>query len=173
MSPGQIIQQEKFSLMTKFLVPLALFMNEVHKYQNRGKTGYHKLFSMNYREALAGQYPDFRIDHRRIRLTTGSLAGHSGIHVSCGQKGFLDFHWEDNSRDGQHADQCDLLYLAFYNEEEKCWEIKINMALRLDGFLTIRTGNQPGNRLQVYSGFISADGQRVSNSRYLGMINLL
>jgi len=173
LSPAQIIQREKFSLMTKFLAPLTSFMNETHKYYIYRKTGYSKHFSLNYHEALIGEYPDFAIDYRRIRLTTGSLAGHSGIHVSCGQKGFLDFHWNDNSCSGQGAYPCDRLLLAFYDEDEKCWEIKNEMALRMDGFLTIQMGNHRGNRLQVYTGFTSPDRQRVSKSQYLGMINVL
>jgi hypothetical protein len=172
-STEQKIQREKFSLMTKFLSPLASFINEVHKYHNHRKTGYSKLFPLNYREALTGQYPDFGIDHHRIRLTTGSLSGPVQMHVYCSGRGVLNFNWKDNSCGERDSSPFDLLYLAFYDEDKKSWEIRKNIALREDNFLTIHMDDHRGNLLQIYSGFISGDKRRVSNSHYLGMINVL
>ena len=172
-TPAQIIQRKRFSLMTKFLAPLTSFMNEVHKYHFYRKTGYSKLFSLNYREALTGQYPDFAIDYRRIRLTTGSLSGPVQMHVYCSGRGVLNFNWKDNSCDERDSSPFDLLYLAFYDEDKKIWEIRKNIALREDIFLTIHLDDHRGNLLQIYGGFISADNRRVSNSHYLGMINVL
>ena len=171
-SKEQTIQRGKFSMMTKFLSPLCPFINEVHEKSYRGEPRYHKLFSLNYRKALKGEYPDFSIDYRLLQLTTGALSGIQGIHVNCDKDACLDFHWDDNSNYYMGAHPWDRLYLAFYNEDKKCWEIKINMALREDAFVTTNMSSHRGDRLQIYAGFTSPYKRQVSNSMYLGMIKI-
>lgn len=171
-SMEQTIQREKFSMMTRFLAPLRPFMNEVHKYIYRNENRYYKLFSLNYHEALKGDYPDFFIDFRNVILTTGSLSGIYQTQVSCNKQAALDFHWINNSGDYSHAHHWDSLYLGFYDEYTKCWEFMINVAAREDEFVTIDMGFHRGNCLHVYAGFISEDKRRITNSKYLGAIKI-
>ncbi len=72
---AQMIQRKKFSIMIKFMSPVASFMNDVHKNKTRGKYCSNKLFSSNHREAVMGEYPYFTIDYRRFQLTAGTLSG--------------------------------------------------------------------------------------------------
>ena len=169
---GQIIQREKFSMMIKFMSPVAPFMNEVHKNKSRNKYYSNKLFSANHREAVMGDYPDLAIDYRRFQLTAGTLSGPCRMHLSCDPDAFLNFHWIDNSRDYTGAHPLDRLYLALYDEKEKRWELIVNTALREDIFVSIDMSNHRGNQVQVYAGFISVDKRNVSNSQWLGMIKI-
>jgi hypothetical protein len=176
MGPGtaeQIIQREKFSLMTKFMSPVAPFMNEVHKNKNCGKYYSNKLFSTNHREAVMGKYPEIAIDYRRFQLTAGTLPCPAMMNISCDQDAFLNFHWDDESNRLSTAHPLDRLWLAFYDGDRKCWEIQTNSALRGDIFISVDMKNHRGNQVHVYAGFISVDKRKVSNSPYLGEIKIL
>lgn len=170
---AQMIQRKKFSTMTKFMSPVASFMNDVQKNKTRGKYCSNKLFSANHREAVIGAYPDFTIDYRRFQLTAGILSGPRVMHVICDQDAFLNFHWDNQSNYNPDSHPLDRLYLAIYDEEEKNWEMIVNAALREDIFISLDMSNHQGNQLQVYAGFISVDKRKVSNSQYLGMIKIL
>ena len=157
--------------MTKFLSPLKPFITGVHRYSYRYGKGFSKLFSANYSDALKGEHPDLFIDYSRVQLTKGSLPGICKPQVSSNKQTFLDFHWKNNSNEN-NGGQLDRLYLAFYNEDRKRWEIAINVALREDEFVTMDMSNHQGNSLHIYAGFISPDKRRISNSQYLGMIKI-
>jgi Family of unknown function (DUF6266) len=170
---AQLIQRKKFSTMTRFMSPVASFLNDVHKNKTRGKYSCNKLFSANHQEAVTGEYPWFTIDYRRFQLTAGTLPGPREMHVSCDPDAFMNFHWEDQSNRNSDAHPFDRLYLAIYDEEEKNWELIVNAALREDVFISVDMKNHRGNQVQVYTGFISADKRKVSNSQYLGGIKIL
>jgi hypothetical protein len=110
---AQIIQREKFALVSKFLQPVGSFMTQVHKKAFKVMTGYNKLFSLNIQEIVTGEYPDFRIDFSKVLLTRGSLSNVRGVMITPLRTGYLVFRWRDDSGCG-NALASDKLYMTFY-----------------------------------------------------------
>jgi Family of unknown function (DUF6266) len=166
---AQMEQRQKFSIGVKFLAPLRDFMNQMHKRTIRGISGYDKLSSANMTTMITGSYPDFSIDYNKVRLTTGSLPGVNNPSISCTDGGVLIIRWNDNSSNGS-ARYSDRIYVAFYDKESETWLIREQIAERGDGGKRLDMPAFRGKLLQVYIGLSSADGLRVSDSLYLGMI---
>jgi Family of unknown function (DUF6266) len=171
-SPARVVQMTKFSLVTKFLSPLSQFMNLAHKKNFKTMTAYNKLWSLNMNQIIAGAWPDLRIDYRKVIVTTGSLPRPHEATVACARSGHLVLSWS-NDFDCGSARSDDQLYVAVYNEETKTWKVFENIATRIDGSWILDMKAFRCCRLQTYIGFISADGLRVSDSQWLGMINVL
>src|ERR1700676_3571729 len=68
-SPVRIAQMAKFGLLTKFLSPLSRFMNQAHKKTFKNISVYNKLCSLNMKEIVTGDYPDFKIDYHKVVVT--------------------------------------------------------------------------------------------------------
>lgn len=170
---AQKVQRKKFSLMIKFLSPLVPFIRELQSVQKFGKPGYGRIISRNHKQVIGGTYPNFVIDFRQLQISAGSLGIPTSIKVSCDGKGVLNFRWRNDYSYLDHSNPSDRLWLACYDEDEKSWEIMKEAGFRRDENIKINFKRHRTNRLQVYAGFISFDCKRVSNSRYLGMINVL
>jgi hypothetical protein len=171
-SPARTAHMAKFTMLTKFLSPLSHFMNQVHKKNFKGKSGYNKLCSLNMKEIVTGSYPDFKIDYYKVVVTKGPLKQPDDATVACARPGKLVFTWNE-SNDHHYEMSTDFVYIAIYDDEIKCWKIFENAATRKDGKCTLNLTEHRGHPVQSYIGFIAHDGLRVSNSQYIGMINVL
>jgi Family of unknown function (DUF6266) len=171
-SPAQLTYRAKFGMVTRFLQPLRQFMNEAHKKSFKTPNAYFKLWSLNMQQIVQGEYPDFSIDYRKVLVTKGTLRGPADATVACARTGKLVFTWRE-SVDDDHGTALDRVYTTIYDDETKSWRISENAAIRKDGKCTLDITKFRGYPVQTYIGFISADGLRVSNSQYLGMVNVL
>jgi len=170
--PAQIEQRVKFGMAVKFLKPLAPFMNRIHGKCFKNMSGYNKLCSLNMKQIITGAWPDFRIDYRQVKLTVGHLPRAVNATIALEKKSRIAVQWEAGLYH-DHALPTDQLYLAFFEEESKKWKVLENIATRKDDRIVMDMVEYRCCRLQFYTGFISENGIRVSNSQYLGMINIV
>src|ERR1700676_2621261 len=131
-SPVRIAQMAKFGLLTKFLSPLSRFMNQAHKKTFKNISVYNKLCSLNMKEIVTGDYPDFKIDYHKVVITKGSLMAPNDATVACARPGKLVFTWNE-SIDHHNEQATDHVYITVYDEEIKCWNVFENAATRQDG----------------------------------------
>jgi hypothetical protein len=163
----QLEQRAKFKLMTNFHQPLTDFLKITYKVYNRNKTGYQKAFSENYHNALKGAHPSYSIDYSKVKLAKGSLQNASDLTLHSPEPGKLILSWPENDNCWGSLNS-DLLWVAVYNEKLNQWIYEFKCAERYKHFFRMDLTPFSGVRVQVYIGFVSADGKQVSHSYYAG-----
>jgi Family of unknown function (DUF6266) len=170
-SPLQLQQHAKFRLMNAFLNPLVSLLNLTFNNLAFEMTGYNKAFSYNVKNAIAGVYPEYNIDYHMVLISRGDLPNITMPSVTSSEPGILKFSWTDNSGKGK-AKPTDMAFVAVFNEEKKQWINKLNLSMRSSGDCSIDVTKLFAKQVHCYIGFISEDGKEVTDSIYIGMINL-
>ncbi|MFI5205410.1 MAG: DUF6266 family protein [Candidatus Paceibacterales bacterium] len=169
---AQLKQMAKLSLMTKFVHPLTDLLNKTYRDVGNRMSSFNKTLSYNMRNAVSGQYPAFTINYPRVVLGIGDLLNVDDASVHSETKGELRFDWTDNSGEGS-AESTDRVFAAVYCESLKQWVTGYGGPMRNAGSYRLDVAQFGGNAVQTYIGFLSADGQSVSNSLFTGQVNIL
>jgi len=171
-SPLQAQQHVKFSLMNKFLGPIIPFLNITNKTDNPDLSGYNKAFSYNVKNAISGEYPDLVINYEMALLTRGDLPNIKQSEALSQSPGKITFSWTDNSGSGQ-ARSNDRAFVAIYCPEiANGWVYKLDLAERSAGSFLFDVANFTGHLVHSYMGFLSASGNEVSDSLYIGPVQI-
>jgi hypothetical protein len=170
--PAQLAQQAKFGLMIKLLRPLSSLVKQTYDTSPAEMTGINKAFSDNIRNAIAGVYPAFTVDFSKLVLSKGILPNAGTPVAASTVAGKLAFTWTDNSGTGD-ALASDMAFVAVFNEALNRWIFSQNTAARNAGTFTLDVSAFSGKPVQTYIGFISADGNSVSDSLFTGQVNVL
>ena len=164
---SQLEHQAKFLMMANFLRPLYDFLKITYKVYNRNKTGYQKAFSENYRAALTGTHPSLSIDYTKVRLANGTLPNLVDPSIHSSEPGKLILSWSETEGWGSSMSS-DKLYIAIYSEKLNRWIYRFSCAERYKRICRVDVSAFTGTRVQVWLGFVSADGKRVSDSLHAG-----
>ena len=170
-NPALQQQQAKFALMVKFLQPLSLLLNDTHDTLPDDMTGFNNAVSENLRNAITGIYPALTIDYSKVVLSKGVLQNVSAIAATSTAAGKLSFTWTDNSNGKTLA--TDTAFVAAYCADLNRWIYFEQAAPRNAGTYSLDVTAFSGKAVQTYIGFVSADGQTVSNSLFTGQVNVL
>ena len=164
-------QHAKFSLMNKFLAPIIPFLNETKKTVDIDLTGYNKAFSYNVKNAIAGDYPELIIDYNMVLLSRGDLPNVKSSQAESLSPGQITFHWINNSGTGLALPN-DKSFIAVYCEELNDWIYGLDLSVRSDGNHRFDVVKFSGCLVQAYIGFLSANGNEVSDSLYIGAVQV-
>jgi Family of unknown function (DUF6266) len=171
-TPGQLAQRAKFSLMMKFLSPICDFIGLANKNLPHNISAFSKIFSLNVRNAITGNYPACAIDYSKVILSMGRLPQAATPSVDSVAPGKLVFTWADNSGHGG-AQASDKAFIAVFSEGLKIWILKPEAAMRKnDGYILAEPAFRRKS-VHCYIGFISEDGNRASTSLYARMVKVL
>jgi hypothetical protein len=165
--PGMGIEfQVKTLLMIKFMRPLRNFTEQMQNVSTK------KMLKENIRNAFRNDHYKFRIDYSKLIFTKGNLPVAPRMSVSSPKAGKLVFRWTDDSGIGRSR-ASDQLFVAIFNCTSKLWILRHHAAKRSEGFCSVHIKTASSKRLQTYVGFVSTDGLKVSDSLYLGEVNVL
>jgi len=136
--------------------------------------------SYNRKHALKGQYPNIEIDYTKVLLSTGNLHGLRGCDVVLqgdAQEGFaLCFTWNVLVEDQAWCSGNDQVMLMAYCPEaegrERAW-FNLYGAMRHKGQDVLELPSVfTGKFVEVYVAVVAADRMRVSESRYVGRLEV-
>ncbi|MBB2148607.1 DUF6266 family protein [Pedobacter gandavensis] len=134
----------------------------VHNAHNLA-TSYHK------KEALKGEYPNISIDYSKVMLSKGVMPETKDLKIEKVDGG-LEISW-----DPKHYDELrhnDSVMVMICTPEAKRDQDYLNVARRSEGKCFIPMYEEALNQqIEPYISFISADGERISDSVYLGNLN--
>jgi Family of unknown function (DUF6266) len=171
-SPLQVQQHVKFSLMNRFLGPIIPFLNVTNKTDNPDLSGYNKAFSYNVKNAFSGSYPDLVINYEMVLLTRGDLPNVKHATAESSPIGNIRFSWTDNSGSGQ-ARSGDKAFVAIYCPEiANGWVYALDLAERSAGHFLFDVAGFNGHLIHAYLGFLSANGNEVSDSMHVGPVQI-
>jgi len=164
-------QRAKFKLMSDFLRPLKDLLNQTFKQTSVGMTCFNKAFSVN-KLAITGNYPSIAIDYPQILLSKGRLPFGEPPTISSPESGKLLLTWKTG--DGIDKDlTTGSAFIAAYQEELKRWII--GQYIINDGITHCILDVEPfaGKPVQTYIGFLSKNGKKTSESRYMGVVHVI
>jgi len=164
-------QQAKFKLISGFLRPLNDLLKQTFEQSAVGMSWFNKALSENM-SAITGNYPALTIDYSRIVLSKGRLPLGEPPAISSPEAGRILLTWKIG--DGIDKDlTAGTAFIAAYQVELNRWifgQYAIN-----DGITSCILEVEPftGKAVQTYIGFISKTCPGKSESRYMGLIDIL
>ena len=165
-SEAQLKQRGKMQQANTFLKPLKEFLKIGFVERKPTQNPYQAATSALMRTAFV----DNELVYSRARVTEGSLCPPAQNRVSLSDHVAI-FKWDDNSGDVE-AKATDQAVILIYNPEKQLaiWEIK--KETRKDKYCLHLIDSQHLGCYQVYMAFINKKRDKISNSNYLGAIEL-
>lgn len=165
---GQVNQRNKFTISLEFLQPNIDFIKIGYKNFANKKSEFNAAMSYVLNNGISGLAPDFEVDYQNALLSRGTLAGAIDGSTDLGVSGEVSFSWTDNSA-GANANADDKAMLLVYNPAKKESTYILDGAERsTEQEVVSIPSSYAGDEVQLFIAFITADGERVSNSVYLG-----
>jgi hypothetical protein len=164
-------QKARFVLMTKFLRPLTDLFNQTFQNSAFGMSCYNKAFSENS-QAISGDYPAIAIDYPRIVLSKGRLPFGEPPTISSHEEGKLLLSWKTGDGIDRQLTSGSA-FIAAYSEELSRWIFAQYPISESQSSCLLDVGPFKGKSAQTYIGFISKSCKKVSESRYMGAVNIL
>ena len=167
-SKKQLEQQARFKLMSDFLHPIQDLLNETFGLRAKGMTGINKALSFNVVQAIMGASPNFAIDYSKVQVSRGSLPLVGSASCTSPAAGKLTFTWVDVD-----VEEGDLVFVVAYSPDRNRWIYLFDAAPRTAKTCTLDVTGLSGSPMQTWLGIFSADGRKVSNSLYTGVVTVL
>src|SRR5690606_14162994 len=117
MSEEQLIQQARFGLLTRFLMPLTPMVRVGYgQIQSDRATPMNVAIQQNLNRAVTGTYPDFSLDYAAVRISEGRLVGGGSVSAEV-DAGVLTVNWSTGVNDLMDSNEDDLVYILLFQPE--------------------------------------------------------
>lgn len=166
----QLLQREKFTLVTEFLNPINSVVGRYFGNNNGDKTRRNQAMSYLLKEAVTYVEPNLIWEFNKVQISRGDLLGLNVASATAGTGHSVDINWTDNSGQGD-AESTDKLVVVLYEETTKTTVHALNAGSRSQ-----ETGNVivpaflTGLTVQVWATFASTDDKLYATSQYLGTV---
>ena len=167
----QLANYQAMAVTTKLLKFMGSFIKLGYGLQAKGTvhnphnlaTSYHK------KHALKGEYPNISVDYSKVLLSKGVLPETKDLQAKKVENG-LEITWDTAYR--EHLAPNDSVMVMICCPETGMDRQHLNVARRSEGKCFIpMTEKALKEQIEPYISFISADGERLSDSIYLGNLN--
>ena len=175
---NQLIAQARFAVVNEFITTVNHFTNVGFKPKSRktpGRTANNEAMSANLKRVVTGEYPDFSIDYAKIVLSEGKLPLPEEVNVVF-ENGSLKYTWQNQPWIVYPDTQDQCMLLAYFPESDRAaYTVSSNRRSEQQDSLHLHLNPQnmpPETYTEVYIAFVSDDRENVSDSLYLGRIEL-
>ena len=167
----QLKQQSKFAMAVNYLRPIKDVLNI--GFADKKQTtlsGYNLGVKSFLSKNIKGEYPEYTVDFSTMVISKGSLNSFLGLKMVVEDEQ-LKFAWKTNIN-GLNSFIDDILIFVIYNETQNMY-LLFDEALRADLSYTSEIGTAfNGNTIHTWAFGISRDQTAVSNTQYLGTIDI-
>lgn len=171
-TPGQVEQRTKFSTVLSFLQPMTDFLKTGFKLYSTGMTQFNAAMSYNLNNAVTGTSPNFEVNYAAALVSRGNLTGAVNANAASTIAEQLDIAWLDNSNSGSAmANDKSLIVVLNTSRNEAIFTTSGPLRSAATATLPVPAEYSAEN-VEVFLGFISEDGTKVSNSLYLGSVTI-
>lgn len=169
----QLLQQMKFSMVSRFLQPLKGIQNRFFGIKSGDRSRVNMAASYTMREAVEviDNIPELAFS--KVLITKGDLTGFQNISATALRNSQLKIQWEDNSAQGS-ASATDLVSVVCFSNDLNMFEIYEDLVPR-SGVTTEVTlpSYLAGEEVQVWAYLHNKKQTAASNSFYLGAHTVL
>jgi hypothetical protein len=171
---AQSEQSLKLGLVTHFLSHFREYVKIGFEKKKGKNPGFQVAVAHNLKYAVTGSYPDFKIDYKKVSLSEGELDMAWGTTLTLTGKNEVHVTWEVPDTSKIKLTGQDRACLILYSEKlNRVSQVVKKTYTRADfeikaGFPAIfREGT-----FHIWIFFIGVDGKSVSNTRYVGAVDL-
>lgn len=161
--------RQKVKVISAFLNPIMEFIAVGYELEVRRLKRHpqNPAFSFIHEFGLAGRYPRFRINFKKVLLSRGTMPIPTGVHVAKTEEG-LNFSWGLQEKvNGTHwSDQ--VMLMAYFPKLRKAVYLTAGACRYKENDLLPIFDIPRGNAVETYIAFIANDRKTISNSLYLG-----
>ncbi|WP_316750747.1 DUF6266 family protein [Pedobacter gandavensis] len=126
--------------------------------------------SFNKKHALKGEYPNIKVDYNKVLLSQGVLALADDLKMVKTATG-IEISWNPDC-ERNHKSYDDSVMIMICHPESNSGHEYLNIARRSEGRCFIGLGARDiHQQVEAYIAFRSADGEKISDSAYLGNLN--
>ena len=168
-TPAQLANQQKFKFIHGLLRPLRPYITVGFHHLATDVMEINLAFSIAYRKAISGTYPDLVVDYSQLAVSAGRTLPLINPVMVLAAEQTLILNWEVEWR--AHSAFGDQVMLVVF-----CPELGI-----ANGFTAgVHRGDERctfdvpprmvGHEIHVYAGVLAVNGKQASNSQYLGKV---
>jgi hypothetical protein len=169
-SPLQIIQQERFRFVSRFLQSIQPIIKTGFRNVEFKRSALNAALSDVMNNALDGEYPDFKIDYQDLSISRGALYAPNGCTAKMGEDK-IDFSWNDDSAFKYVDEDDEVMLVALSDSHFPLYSVGEYLRPQASGSLSIL--NVPsGTVFHCYLAMASVQNKMVSNSNYLGEVTV-
>lgn len=168
-SAAQVANEQKMKFTNDLLVPFHPYVTIGFQNLAIQKTAISAAYSVNFHQAITGEYPDLGVDFTKMVLSAGPLPVLNQPVMQLIAADTLELSWQQNTNRKAAFD--DQVMLVVYSPELKIADGFTGGAKRSAKQCVFRF--EPiliGKMLEVYVSVSSLDRKRIANSVYLGRI---
>lgn len=171
-TPGQLSQRAKFSVILKFLKPCKEFVRIGFKSKAKNMSEFNYATSLLYKNALTGEYPDWSIDYSKVVLSIGNLAGALEPKILLTTGWEIEFTWQIDSEGTNYFLYDKVMVLVFNPAKQEAVTITNgNIRYKLRQLVEL-PATFAGDEVVCYIAFQDMDGKRVSDSQFIGRLQV-
>ena len=167
---GELKSRFMLEVVSVWLKPIKAFVRQGFRNYSWNFEGFSAAFSVNYKEALIKNGFDSYIDPALVKVSSGNLGLPANLQAELGPEKVLQFTWTPAINNGQGPR--DRIMMLAYNPEKEQAFFALFGAIRYQGTDSLPLpGALPGS-FHIYAAFLAEDGNRQSESRYLGEVEI-
>ncbi|TAJ06835.1 hypothetical protein DMA11_22420 [Marinilabiliaceae bacterium JC017] len=167
----QIIHRAKFSFASRFLQPLQPVLKVGFRTQDKNRSPQNAAMSDLMRNVIEGDYPSYRVNFEKLRISKGSLVVANAYQVELAD-GQINFTWTDTPEIAKSYGNNLALLVATGEDIYPTYSFTEILRSEQSGSIPVPTG-VPGTKIYCYLAFAHEDLNReVSNSKLAGIITL-
>jgi hypothetical protein len=166
-STAQLDQRARLTTVVQFLRPFKEFLRIGFKNRASKLSAFNAATSYNLEHALAGSFPDYRIDYSLVRISQGKLPGALNPAAFAGPAATVGFTWENNSL-AIDAMADDRAVVVIYNPVRQSALSFTGGSTRLGGSQSVTLpAHFSGDEVHCYISFQNASQTVISDSRFV------
>jgi len=166
-TPKQMAHRQKFSMVNKEMRPF----RPIFKITFGGNNGVQKAISLVFKNAIAGEYPTYKIDYTKLIISEGVTDTAGNLSAVKTSANTIKVDWNFTNFIGSKSD--DTVSLIFFNEITKTLLFKQAVSLRnIETVDNIMPQVWIGSKIHCWIYFTTADGKINSISQYISEVQL-
>ncbi|WP_411971313.1 DUF6266 family protein [Sphingobacterium sp. Lzh-3] len=173
MSEEQLIQQERFLKISKFLMPITPILQVGFGLAKSDKmTPNNVALQQNIAQAISGTYPNFSLDYSKIEISKGSYLNGGSMEAAVGA-GIVSLSWDTALSTLYNTKADDQVIILIYQPEKDEFMTTPTPPTRANGTVDIQIPSHLlGGKAHVWIFFTDRKAEKVSKSTYLGEFDL-
>lgn len=165
---GELRSENNFRVIMAWLKPINLFVKQGFK--NPKMTGLNAAHSCLSKEALIKDGMNSYVDPVLAKVSSGNLGMPQNLQAELVGELQLVFTWDSTLV--ENSSPRDRIMMLAYNDEKAIARYELNGAKRFTGEDVLDLPAGVAGTFHLYGAFVSEDGARQSNSKYLGTIEI-
>ncbi|MEJ7557475.1 MAG: DUF6266 family protein [Pedobacter sp.] len=157
----------RLTTVNAFLKTIKGLINLGYRFEAEGSTSnpYNVATSYNMKNAIEGQYPNFKLDYSKVMISVGELKPVVNLSVLKNSQS-LTVSWAyDSQADFSVRNDRAMILFVFSNSEEPIYFL--SGSLRSEGNQIVDLGSKSlDGSCHVYVSFLAEDRESVSDSKY-------